>query len=250
MKKILFTVCGRAGSKGMRSKNITPFLGKPLVHYTLKFIDNFIRDYQNSYEIDAIVSSDSEFLLSNADEFPYIMKRDRDVALAQDDTPKVPVIQDAVLKAESEKKKKYDLVIDLDITSPLRKNGDVLNAIKLCDDEYKNYDLIFSAVPARRNPYFNMVELIDGGYAKKIKDSNFVCRQQAPSVYDMNASIYCYKRESLINKLKKSTFEGISGLVEMEETYVIDIDHEEDFEILEILVERLYSDKFPELFRT
>ena len=35
MKKVLITVCGRAGSKGFRNKNLKVFCGQPLVYYTL-----------------------------------------------------------------------------------------------------------------------------------------------------------------------------------------------------------------------
>lgn len=35
---VLFTVCGRAGSKGVKNKNIRDYLGTPLVYYTLAAI--------------------------------------------------------------------------------------------------------------------------------------------------------------------------------------------------------------------
>ena len=35
MKRVLITVCGRAGSKGFRNKNLKTFCGQPLVYYTL-----------------------------------------------------------------------------------------------------------------------------------------------------------------------------------------------------------------------
>ena len=117
----------------------------------------------------------------------------------------------------------------------------------MCQQEEKQYDLIFTAAESRRNPYFNMVEVKDG-FAYKIKESDYVCRQQAPKTYDMNPSIYCYNRNSLINKLKRITFEGKSGVLELEDTYVIDIDRGKDFEILELLVKEYFIDQYPELF--
>ena len=35
MKNILITICGRAGSKGFKNKNLKTFLGTPLVYYTV-----------------------------------------------------------------------------------------------------------------------------------------------------------------------------------------------------------------------
>ena len=40
---ILFTVCGRAGSKGLKNKNLSLFLGHPLLYYPLSLIDLFIK---------------------------------------------------------------------------------------------------------------------------------------------------------------------------------------------------------------
>ena len=36
--RILFTICGRAGSKGLRNKNLRKMKGVPLVYYTLASI--------------------------------------------------------------------------------------------------------------------------------------------------------------------------------------------------------------------
>ena len=43
---ILFTICARAGSKGVKSKNARDFLGYPLVYYTLSVYDGFCRNYE------------------------------------------------------------------------------------------------------------------------------------------------------------------------------------------------------------
>ena len=40
---LLFTICGRAGSKGLKNKNISYLLDKPLVYYTISAIDLFIK---------------------------------------------------------------------------------------------------------------------------------------------------------------------------------------------------------------
>ena len=41
--KILFTICGRVGSKGIKNKNIKSFVGKQLPLYTLSAIDLFLK---------------------------------------------------------------------------------------------------------------------------------------------------------------------------------------------------------------
>lgn len=43
--KILFTICGRAGSKGFKNKNLKKMNGVPLVFYTLASIaGSFLND--------------------------------------------------------------------------------------------------------------------------------------------------------------------------------------------------------------
>lgn len=246
---LLITICGRAGSKGVKSKNFREFLGKPLVYYTLKAAQLFKKEYEAQYTIDIVLSTDSDEILEYASSFEELLLLKRPKHMAQDDTPKVPVIQQAALYSEEAYGRQYDYVIDLDITSPLRKNQDIIRALDKCrEEEGTKYDLVFTAVESRRNPYFNMVELTEG-YAYKVKESDFVCRQQAPAIYDMNPCIYCYNRNSLINKLKRITFEGKSGMIEIDDTYVIDIDKGKDFEILELLVKEIYMEQYSELFK-
>lgn len=163
--------------------------------------------------------------------------------IAQDDTPKIEVIKHSVIYMEERNNIKYDYIVDLDITSPLRTVDDINNSF----NELKNndaYDIVFSVAPSRRNPYFNMVE-VNNGFVHKIKDSDYVTRQQAPQVYDMNASIYVYKRNCLINKLKTSVFDGNCGIYIMEDTYVLDIDSEDDFQIMELLAKEYYYKQLP-----
>lgn len=246
---LLITICGRAGSKGVKSKNIRDFLGKPLIYYTLISALQYKQKKQSEAAVDICVSSNSMELLNIAGKYEGVFTIVRPDELSTDLSPKVPVIQHATKTMEENLGRKYDIVMDLDITSPLRKLEDMEKALDMLLSKSHNYDLVFSAVKARRNPYFNMVEIHDG-IARKVKDSNFVARQEAPQVFDMNASIYCYKRNSLINKLKRITFEGISGMFEMQDTCIIDIDNEHDFKLLEILVKNYYCDIYPDLFQS
>lgn len=78
-----------------------------------------------------------------------------------DKTPKVDAIRDVLIKMEKNKNKKYDYVIDLDITAPLRKTQDIRSAFEQIVST--KVDVVFSVVPARRNPYFNMVERDEKG---------------------------------------------------------------------------------------
>jgi len=92
-------------------------------------------------------------------------------------------------------------------------------------------------MPSRRSPYFNLVEVDKNGkvYLSKTLDSSIVRRQDAPKSYDMNASIYIWKRDSILND--KSLFLEKTGLYIMPEKRSIDIDTELDYKFVEFLLE-------------
>lgn len=240
---ILITICGRAGSKGVKNKNIRNFLGRPLVDFTIGAA-NFFKEKNYNYNIDICINSDSIELLKTA-ESNNIIGIKRPEELAKDNSAKIPVIRHSLYYMEEKLEKKYDFVIDLDITSPLRKVEDIENALNK-SIQNQEVDVVFSVVNSRRNPYFNMVEVIDG-QVRKVKEGNFVARQQAPEVYDMNASIYCFIRDSLIEKLQDSVFDGICDIVLMKDTAVLDIDSEEDFELMSILGEYFLREEYKEI---
>ncbi|MBM7622976.1 cytidylyltransferase domain-containing protein [Sporohalobacter salinus] len=244
--KVLITICGRDGSKGVKNKNFREFLGYPLIDYTIAAAKLF-KERNDDLEVDICVNSDSEKLLHIGTKFSEVDAIKRPVELAQDSSPKLPVIKHSTKEMESKYGLNYDYVIDLDITSPLRKVEDIENALQKAKDK-KEVDVVYSVVEARRNPYFNMVERKEGKI-KQIKETDYVRRQDAPEVYDMNASIYCYRRDSLLNELKVSPFDGKNDIMVMQDTAVLDIDSEEDFELLEILGNYFFKEDFKEIKR-
>ena len=61
---ILFTICGRAGSKGIKNKNIRMFVGKPLPYYTVSAIDLFLKRTKIEADYDIVVNTDSTELIN------------------------------------------------------------------------------------------------------------------------------------------------------------------------------------------
>ena len=125
-------------------------------------------------------------------------------------------------------------MVDLDATSPLRSVEDIRQSVRLFE-ENKEGDNLISGTPSRRSPYFNLVEVNNAGYAELSKkvDSVIVRRQDSPKCYDMNASIYIWKREILLNST--SVFHSKTLLYEMPEERSVDIDSELDFEFVSFL---------------
>ena len=68
---ILFTVCGRAGSKGIKNKNIRTFLNYPLPYYTFSVISQYI-ECNKTDNIDIALNTDSKELIDIANNNPFI----------------------------------------------------------------------------------------------------------------------------------------------------------------------------------
>lgn len=229
MNSILITICARGGSKGVKGKNIRNLLGYPLIYYTIKQA----QDWSKAKRV--VVSTDSKDIAKLAKKFKAEVPFTRPPKLATDKAAKIPVIRHALITSEKFFKEKYDLIMDLDVTSPIRKVQDLENALKLFLKESPK--TLFSVVPAHRNPYFNMVEESTLGRVKICKqNSRFATRQEAPKVYDMNASIYIYKREYLLDKKNNSSISDDSVAYVMDENSKTDIDSELDFKFIEFLV--------------
>ena len=153
--------------------------------------------------------------------------------LATDNVSKLPAIRHAFLESERHYGCLYDILIDLDVTSPLRLVEDITTAYQnfLAD----NSDILITASPCRKNPYFNQVEVVDGQISSvKQSDTQIVRRQDAPKVYDMNASIYIWKRDALL--ALDTLFTDKTSLYVMPEERSVDIDTEMDWKFVEYMM--------------
>lgn len=238
---ILFTICGRAGSKGFKNKNLKIFSGIPLVYYSIAAIALYIEKNSERNDFDIVLNTDSEELINIVLRQSEVLTEviHRDTVLGGDEVPKIAVIKDCLLRMEEKKCKSYDIVVDLDITSPLRTLPDIENAIR--QKKFRpDTDVVFSVTEARRNPYFNMVKK-DGRYFSKAISSEYTARQQAPAFYDMNASIYAYDVEALKSKDSKIFFNDKCDVILMKDTGILDIDSEEDFQLMQVIAEYLFE---------
>lgn len=226
--KILITICARKGSKRVKNKNMRDLMGKPLIAHTIETAKKWGRAHR------IIVSTDSDEIAEISREYGAEVPFMRPDELASDTAPKLPVIQHAVKYLEDEENEKFDLIVDLDPTSPLRTVEDLENAYNIMIQ--KDSINLFSVCLARKNPYFNMVELDDNGYAhlsKKLENPVFRM-QDTPKVYELNASIYMYWKKHLFDM--DSVINDGSIIYEMQDERSIDIDSEVDFKMVEFFI--------------
>lgn len=225
--KILITICARGGSRGLRNKALLKINNKPLILHTLDSLNKL------KFKHKIVISTDSEKISNVCKNNNYDVWFKRSNKLSTDKAAKIPVIRDAVQKAESYYKSSFDTIIDLDITSPLRKTIDVINSL----NKFKksNCDNLFSVMKSRHSPYFNMVEIKNNKTNLIKNDKAIVRRQDAPKTFDMNASIYIWKKDILFNS--DTLFNKSTELYEMPYERSIDIDSKIDFFIVKSIIE-------------
>lgn len=226
---ILITLCARGGSKGIPGKNIRIMNGQPLIALSIDIAKAFAAKYDG----DIALSTDDNKIRNVASSLGLSTSYERPEHLAIDQAGKIETIADLLDFYESMQQKTYDYILDLDITSPLRNLADLENAFALIYNDEHALNL-FSVNPASRNPYFNMVEIQENGYYGLIKKGNFLTRQSAPKVYDLNASFYFFRRE-FFEQDRPATINDRS-LVYVMPHICFDLDHPIDFDFMEYLL--------------
>ena len=217
----------RKNSKGVKGKNFRAINGKPLIDWSL---DQLLRCKLIDY---AVVSTDC------VDMYQHSLKKGtldiglRPDALANDTAAKWDVWKHSLCSIE-EKVGKVDLFVDLDCTSPMRLDQDILDAVEIFNSQKP--DMVMSCCDAKKNPYFNLVEPDADGFLQVSKKGlhGVVARQLAPLVLEHAASTYVID-PSYLNRCS-SLYEGRVLPFLMPEERCIDIDSELDFKIVEFLM--------------
>lgn len=229
---LLITICARGGSKGIPGKNIKMMNGKPLIAYSIDIASRFAQQHHG----EVVLSTDSEEIRATSKRFGLETNYKRPEHLSGDRAGKAETIKHVLEYSEALAKTKYEFIVDLDITSPLRTLEDLQNAFKLFIERQDALTL-FSVSPANRNPYFNMVQQREDGFVELVKKGfGFKSRQEAPAVYDMNASFYFFRREFFDQN-------WTTAITERSLAYVVphlcfDLDHPHDFLIMEMLMKQ------------
>jgi CMP-N-acetylneuraminic acid synthetase len=227
---ILVVIAARGGSEGVKHKSIRVLNGKPLIAYSI----NQALGWEKTTKL--VVTTDSKDIAEVARNYGAEVPFLRPKELAESTTPKIPVLRHAFRESERIYGIRFDMLVDLDVTAPIRKVEDLDNCLEIFLKESPK--TLFSVVVARKNPYFNMIERKPDGYAKLVKlgEAPVVRRQDAPKVYSMNASIYFYSREFMLNDRCEIPVTDRSSFYIMPDESGIDIDSEMDFKYIEFLI--------------
>lgn len=225
-KTVLAIIPARGGSKGVPRKNIRELGGKPLIAWTIEAAK------KSNYIDRLILSSEDPEIIAIAKQWGCEVPFVRPQELAQDETPGI----DPILHGIETLQEKYDYVILLQVTSPLRTVEDIDGCLELAIRE----DAIscVSVTEPDKSPYW-MYKMSKGNYRLDPlipQDRDFSCRQELPEVYALNGAIYVNRCEDLLKTKKMIQSETIGYIMPKERS--IDIDTEADLIFLNYIMEK------------
>ena len=189
-------ITARGGSKGIKGKNITDFLGRPLISWTTDAAKAAIKITR------IITSTDDERIAkvaeSEGSEVPFI----RPAEFAQDDTLDLPVFQHALKWLDENEGYIPDIVIHLRPTSPLRPEGLIDKCIQMLIDDAQADSLRVVCEPLN-NP-FKMWKindkylevLVDAGIHEQYNQP----RQKLPTAYWQIGMLDVIRTATIVNK--------------------------------------------------
>ena len=214
-KTFLAIIPARGGSKRLPRKNVLDLCGKPLIAYTIEAA------LKSKYIDKVIVSSDDEEILNISSNFGAdIIKRPID--LANDTATTFDTIKHTIDNFE-----KYDYIVLLQPTSPLRNEKHIDEAIQLLEE--KNADSIISVCEMDHSPLWSNTLPKDGNMSNFLKDEILNKRSQdLEKYYRLNGAVYICKTDKLLENKSFFLKDNIFAYI-MDRKSSIDIDEEIDF---------------------
>jgi len=193
-ENVLGIIPARGGSKGIPKKNIMPIVGKPLIQYT---IDAALGSKMLTK---VIVSTDNKEIAKFSKKFGAEVPFIRPKHLATDNAKTLDVAIHAVHEMEKIDKKKFDVAVILQPTTPLRKTKHIDEAVRLLINN-KDSDSVISVVEVGANHPLRMKRIVDGVLVNYIDQGQEDTRprQHLPPVYIRNGALYITRRDILLS---------------------------------------------------
>jgi CMP-N,N'-diacetyllegionaminic acid synthase len=178
-KSVLALIPARGGSKGVPGKNVRPAGGKPLVAWTVEAAK------ASRYVDRVILSSDDAAIAEAAAKFGCEVPFVRPAELATDKADSMSVVRHA-LGALPER---YDLLLLLQPTSPLRTAADIDAALEQCLQG--ETQTCVSVCEPDKSPYWMMTMPADRTVQPLFQPEQVPARRQdAPPIFALNGAIY------------------------------------------------------------
>lgn len=227
MMRTLAIVTARGGSKRLPGKNIRPFLGKPLIHWTLEFAKCF------PHFTEIVVSTDSNEIAQCCRHAGISVPWLRSEYLSGDEASSIDVVCDALARTESIIGQ-FDAIALLQPTSPIRIVDRWNKAFEsMMDDEVR---AVIGVGPALSHPYLLYKMAEDQTLTPYVpQNKGSVRSQDFPPLFQINGGMYWIKCDDL-KKYRTFTPDGTRGIFCSTLAENIDIDTEFDWKIAELIV--------------
>lgn len=228
-RSVLAVVPARGGSKGIKLKNLREVGGRPLVSRA--------GDVAAAVsEIDrAVVSTDHDEIARIAEEAGLAAPFRRPNAISGDRVGDFDVLIQALQFMETYDDRRYDIVVMLQPTSPLRTPEMVAGTIRMLVKG--NWDSVWtvSETDSKNHP-LKQLTVADGAMDYYDPDgARVIARQQLKPVYHRNGIAYAITRECL---LEQNSIKGRKAGAYVVEGEHVSIDTEWDLELVEFILAR------------
>ncbi len=229
---VLGIIPARGGSKGIPNKNLREINGKPLIFYTIE------RAIESELISHLILSSDSPSILNLCSQFKDLYLDKRPEALATDESNVSHTISYLIEKAEQENGIKYDYILLLQPTSPIRIPGEIDKALTELSNR-KEFDSLISVCEMKDIHPARMYNIdSDQKMIALIPELETVRRQDLDAVYFRDGTFYITKRDVFMKEQKLMNHPVYA--FERDSKYLLNLDEPRDLLIAGPLLKQYY----------
>ncbi len=222
--KVLAITLARSGSRGIKNKNIALVNNKPLIYYTIK------EAIKSKYIDDFIVSTDSKEIKKIAEKYGANVPFLRPKKLSSNKSSSVSALKHALRYMEKKRKFKYDVIIELMCTNPLKEVRDFDACIKKLIT--KKADSVIAVHELSDHHPIRIKKIVRGKIVDfELKEKPETRRQDLlPKAYIRSGSIYTLSRKHLmVDSLRYGSKKSYPYILPASKA--INIDEEDDLHL-------------------
>ena len=231
-KRILAIIPARGGSKGIPKKNIIDLLGNPLLYYSIKSAK------ESKYIDKVIISTDDDEIAEIGKKLGADVPFLRPEEISGDKAKSIDAFIHAIKELEK-LEEKYDYILLLQNTSPLRQSWHIDEAIEKLIESGERSLVAVSEVTEHpcimrtlneKNETFNLLNM-----------SGDMRRQDFSPIYLVNGAIYIQKNDEYLNL--DTNLNGGKLAYVMAREYSVDIDEYLDLDIATHYLKKMKDEK-------
>jgi len=226
--KVLGIIPARGGSKGVKRKNIRLVANRPLIAYSIyaaqqsKSLTKFVVSTEDD-EIAQIARSLGSVVLLRPPE------------LAEDHTPMFPVIKFVLSEAEKLEQNKFDCIVILQPTTPLRTGDDIDQSLEII--RKNKCDTVISVYQVSDHHPSRMYKIKNGKLISYAPEPPERLRQNLPPVYHRNGAIYVSRRHTIEEQNTLIGKEICPYIMPIDRS--VNIDNEIDLMLADLLIRKV-----------